>query len=204
MSRSTLMMTANIALVAWPVLYLFLWQYLGYHLPKLSINKNTLFYVSRLELWNSLQRKITFYIGLPMTVFNALAYASMYQIFHGTKTSGEKILLLYLIVFGACFNILYMALILCKHSFTRQEKSKGFQLVRLVHVVMSVFQFIFLDGYIIATAKFQKTFSLTRFMNQFGFAGYVVELIILIACLVLAQIFMKMARRFFLSRDFLR
>ncbi len=204
MNSSTLVMGINIFLVAWPVLYLFLWHHLGYRFPKRSVDMNTLFYVSRSQLWSSLYRKVVLYMGVPMTIINAAAYASMYQIFHGTKTPAEKILLLYLIVFGACFNLLYMSLILCKHGFTKEEKSKGFQLVRGIHTLMSVFQFLFLDGYIISTAKLKKSFSLTSVMNHFGFIGYVVELLILIICLILTQLFIKMAKRFFLSRDFLR
>ncbi len=204
MKESIIQVMKSVILVAWPVLYLLLWQELGYKLQKRKVRLNTLFYVSRKTLWHDLYCSILFKIGIPMTIANALVYSIMYVSSTSAKSAGQKILLIYLFLFGACFNILFMSLVLAKNSIPGDEKSKRFKMIRTISWVLIIFQFILLDGYLLIAGRKKMAVNETGFMSRFGLVGYIIELLILVIFIVLALVNIKRSKQLFFKKDFAR
>lgn len=191
----------NIILVSWPVLYFLLWQMFGYSFAKRKIRLNTLFYVSREELWNMLYRGIFYHVGIPMTIANALVYSMMYYNATGLTKMGDKLLVIYLFLFGLSINLLYTSVMLGKHCFTIEKKA-GYKILRILGGAIVIFQFVLLDGYILMSSRLSKSMTLLRVMGRYGLIGFIVEILILIIILIFSHFFIKIAKKLFFGRDF--
>lgn len=203
MRDTMIVLFTNIILIAWPLLFFLIWHLFGYRFIKKSIIMNTLFYVDREELWAKMKGNILFLIGIPMTVANGLVYSIMYYNTNGLIHMGDKILVIYLFLFGMGINILYMSLMVCKHCFTR-EKTAGYKFFQVLRTAIIVLQFILLDGYILILDRLTQNMSLTNQMGKYGLIGFIFELLLLFIILAGSFFFVKAAKKFFFARNFPR